>query len=328
MTKRIIAILLACIMCLSLFMTGCSKDNENTNVNTGDNEQVSTDNNEQVSTEIISGKVDIELSDGTKVESNENALKSYKVNLAANKQLMDVQVESFFDFELYVNQGNEMVDLVRKTWSPGRSADFPVALLSNTGDLTSFTTKHYFFEDQLKGPNLILSEYVYFEDGFKLDNNSLAVKVKYMKPDVSGTAEDIFMKTTYAGYVYFAENYGDRLNHEFIDEFDTDLFENGNLLQLKEGTYSSDVYTYLPLCDEIFVRYDQNGEMDVIYVYINNVYITITHYSDGELTPFSDIAGQLQNGFMKYVLNEDTLALAKNILTTGIEDAASTTEVK
>lgn len=53
MSKKVLALLLACIMCFAVVFTGCANDGEEANTGNNDNEQVGTEigNNEQVSTD-------------------------------------------------------------------------------------------------------------------------------------------------------------------------------------------------------------------------------------------------------------------------------------
>lgn len=233
--------------------------------------------------------------------------------LASENKLTLGDLKNYSDFILYVNQDNETLDVLRNELAPGRAEYFPVDFIFGIDNIVSYDNIYYTLESHVTGDRVYLADYVYFED--RLMTNSLVLNVFYTKPDVAVSAYDFFMKTYYKAN----ETIGTTEFFDFI-EYDASILKYNTLFSLDPSVVRND-FTFVPVCDEIMLRYNGNGELDYMYIYLNDVFIGVSCIRDNKVASFAEITGDLNTSFLSFLFNKDAVATAENILTAAVETA-------
>lgn len=313
--KKLITILLACIMCFSILFSGCAEESENENAN------INTDNNEQISTDVV-GNIDSEIGDKIeevisdvvdKFQPSSNSV----IELAKKNELLYSQIKNYRDFLLYTNQDNETIRAIRDELAPGRGKDIPLDMLLDVDNcITAHFTYYYNLGHYNGGSNEYLKKYVYFKDVITFDN-TLDVGLSYVIPDMIDSAYDYFMKINYAVNDELVEE--DVENIYRIVKYDENILKYNTLLSIKESMAQSR-YTIVPLCDDLLLRYNSDGELDQICIFVNNVYIEIGFYGDYDI-PFAEKIDDIQSELLKTIINDKSATLASNVLTTVLDTA-------
>lgn len=79
-------------------------------------------------------------------------------------------------------------------------------------------------------------------------------------------------------------------------------------------------YKIVPLCDDLLFRYNSDGELEQICIFVNNVYIEIGFYDNADI-PFAEKIDDIQSELLKNIINDKSATLASNVLTTVLDTA-------
>lgn len=299
MLKKYVAIFMAIVMCMSILLTGCAQESTNVDDN---------NDNEQVSTEVASG----ENTDKVENENTTDAAFStsqWKAELAKRNALSEYDVKSYSDFALFANQSDWQ--LLRDTLSPGRDKNFPLATIFGDSNMSSFTSR-YFNNGYGSGSSyMTMAENAYFQDAFYFFGNSLEIDVTYLKPGIAENIRECFTKTTYKCFGW------DKNDACVFVDFDADMIDGNSLLKLNEDSIP-DANTAAIICDEVMLVYDRKGDLFLICILVDDTYIYVRcQDGEGHVAPISSVFDRLDSSnFISYLLNSDTVLVAKSILTT------------
>lgn len=287
--KKWIAAILAAMMLLSF--AGCKEqaDNDLPNNQGGDESEI-------VSSDISTGgSGSIDADDEAVIV---NGPSSQEVVLAAaNKTLDSLKVRNYYDYKLFVEQGEETVDLLRKTLSPGRTADIPLDRLFDMSGMEFYDIWYY------QMPEKRLNGSVYFHEYFSFDKNKLSISVFYLVPDAFETEQAVHRKV-------FAEDV-ERISHLFhYCDYSTSLYEKGNFLLLNSD-YHGKIWT-VSLSDSISMTYDVDGTLSHVNILYEDAYIVL--YSEN-----FESASKNVDGFASYLFNPNTISLATSVLETTVK---------
>ncbi|MBP3347319.1 MAG: hypothetical protein J6L92_01020 [Clostridia bacterium] len=293
--KKWIAAILAAMMLLSF--AGCKEqaDNDLPNNRGGDESEI-------VSSDISTGGIgSIDADDEAVIV---NGPSSQEVVLAAaNKTLDFLKVRNYYDYKLFVEQGEETTDLLRTTLSPGRTEDLPLDKLFDMSTMNYYNVWYY------QMPEKKLNGYVYFREYFGLGNGSFGVNVYYLVPGAFESERDVHDKI-------YAQ---DRMNrYDLYDycDYNSSLYENGNVTQLKTGKQDK-VWT-VSFADNISMSYDFEGKLYSVNILYEDAYIVLSRPDN---VNYSSIVENLE-GFASYLFNPNTISLATSVLETTVKGTA------
>lgn len=312
MSKKLTAILLACIMLFSVLFTGCAEQESNNlnkdNTDNGNNEQVSTgigENND------VSGKIDEVISD---VLSKYQPSSKRVEELASKNELELADIKNYRDFLLYVNQDNETLDVIRNELAPGRSEYLPLDFLFGIeSNIVSFTTIYYNLAD-VNGTNKVYAEYSYYRDRFTFNNN-LNMSVFYVKPGAAESACDFFTKTYYA-----INSLTDPVDGQLIFNiinYDASILKYNTLFSINEDVIQSK-FTMVTLNDEFLLRYNSDGNLDCVYLFINNIFVEVDFIDN---STFAGNIDTINSKLLTTLFNDKTAALTSKVLETVLNEA-------
>lgn len=287
--KKWIAAILAAMMLLSF--AGCKEqaDNDLPNNQGGDESEI-------VSSDISTGgSGSIDADDKAVIV---NGPSSQEVVLAAaNKTLDSLKVRNYYDYRLYVEQGEETTDLLRTTLSPGRTEDLPLDKLFDMS-----TMEHYdVWYDMVLGKRL--SGYVYFHEYFMLNDNFLSMLVYYLVPGMFDSEQAVHDKICAEDIAKYYHLY------DYCD-YDSSLYVDGDITRLS-SEYHGKLWS-VSMSDQISMTYSRDGSLSHINILYEDAYILI------RAEDFSKVVGNV-DGFISYLLNPNTISLATSVLETTVK---------
>lgn len=314
--KKVLSLLLICIMCFSVLFTGCAQENENANIDDINNEQI---NNEQVSDNVIGDIID---SVGDKIDdvisnvlSRQQPSSQYVIDLAAKNKLAPEHLMNYADYVLYINQDKSTLKVIRDELAPGRPKDLPLDLLFNIAGTMTVQDNRYYNLGQASGTSLYFAEYSYYRDIFQFNGEyGLNMNLYYTKPNAVESAYDFFMKT-----IYEINNQHGQVAEIFnIVEYDESILRYNSLLSIKEDITTQSMFTIVPLNDNFVLRYNSDGDLDKVYVYINGIFIDASYGHD---VTFAQKIDDMGTGLLSTLLNKETVSTASAMLKDIIEKA-------
>lgn len=312
MSKKIIAIIMACVMCFSVLFTGCAEENENANVDNIDKiENVDNVDDEQASTGLgdvigsgIGDKIDDVVSN---VLSRQQPSSQSVVELAEKNELEINNVKNYADFLLYVNQNDPDLRVLRDTLAPDRGKELPFDVLFNVGNGRLKVVNTNYFGD-VNGALVYFEECTYFFDQIWF-TNGLKLDTYYVKPDMIGSAYDFFL-ATYCKINTVPE--GEPEIYRLV-EYDESLFENNSLLSIKDSEIQSKM-TFVKVCDDLLLKYNKDGDLIEIYFFVDDVCVDVTFHGDGQRITFAQAISKTRCAFLTALLNKDTVSTAMDVI--------------
>lgn len=265
MNKRIIALLLCCVFCLTALFSGCGEVAQNDSeqggiVGDGGLGALATENKEEGAV----SKFSKELIDAVTPEV---------LALAEKNELTPSQVNSYAAYQMYLLQEIKDVVNLRITWTPDRTADIPVDKIFDTTLMTLYNVNYYPSEEDIENSG----NAVYFKDYFGTPGKAdFGVSVYYMIPGAAKNAADAVDKVIYTdSYTQYLSIIGCSI--EYID-YSESLYENGNTLQLKSACgigNDEKIITVVSYGDELCLRYNELGVLRNVAILSNNVLVNI-----------------------------------------------------
>ena len=261
MNKRIIALLLCCVFCLTALFSGCGEvaqnDNEQGSVIDDDLGTLATDKKEN---ETMS-KFSKELRDAVSPEV---------LALAEKGELGYEQINSYAEYQLYLLQGLEGVVSERTTLSPGRTADIKIDKIFDTDLMSLYNVDYYVFEESKEN----IDNAAYFNEYFSTQGKAdFGVMVYYMVPGKVKTAAEAVGKVVHTKS--FTQNLID-LGYviNYID-YNKSMYDDGNTTLLKFDLTVDKVVNIVSYNNQLCFIYDSTSSLKNIVVLSNNVLINV-----------------------------------------------------
>ena len=264
MNKRIIALLLCCVFCLTALFSGCGEVAQNDNeqggiVGDGGLGALATENKEEGAV----SKFSKELIDAVTPEV---------LALAEKNELTPSQVNSYAAYKMYLLQEIKDINTVRYVLAPGRTADIPVDKIFDTSLMTLYNVNYYLRESDRENAD----NAVYFRDAFGTPGKAdFTVKVFYMIPGEAKTAAEAVDKVVYTKLT--TKNLGCSI--KYID-YNASMYENGETTQLKHIVNAEKTVNIVSYNDSLCLGYDVTSELSSVAAFSNNVLIYVTFGGD------------------------------------------------
>lgn len=301
MIKKLFSIVLVCIFCLSLVLTGCGEV-------TGNNDSAENAENQQASNQVMGDSVENRVGEVGQQEKDvlQGASSAKVLELAKENRLSTSDVHTYTDFKLHSAQKGDF-EVLRRELTPNRSEDLPLDELMDVSTMHCFGSAYHHVND-LYG----VSEYSYFRDFFFLMSNGLLVMVDYMIP---GTVDNVVD----CHRVFYDKDLAYYYSDNVYADFNMNLYENGDIFNLKEEYV--DKVLIVNVNDRINYCYNEKGELYGIDLYYDNIFVNVSRSgSDGRAASIEDIVDKL-GGVIEYAFEPDRIQLADEAITKAISDA-------
>lgn len=267
MNKRIIAILLCCIFCLTALFSGCGEVAQNDDVK-GDGLIVGDGDMENLTTEKEENKTTSKFS-----KELRDAVSAEVLALAEKGELMSNKVTNYAAYKLFLLQGNKDIDKLRTVASPGRTADIPFEKIFNTDIMSLYSVNYYISEESRNN----VDNAVYFREAFGTveKGDYFNVKAFYLVPGEVDTIEDAIDKVVFSNSIVVGlERQGYTIS--YID-FNESMYVNGDTTQLKSTFVSTQkVEKVVFYNDSLCLGYTSTGLLRNIWFFGNGVLLNVS----------------------------------------------------
>ena len=265
--KRIIALLLCCIFCLTALFSGCGEVAQNDDAK-GDGLIVGDGGMENLTTEKEENKTTSKFS-----KELRDAVSAEVLALAEKGELMSYKVTNYAAYKLFLLQGNKNIDKARTAASPGRTADIPFEKIFNTDIMSSYYVNYFISEKDREN----IDDSAYFLEAFGTveKGDYFTVSVYYIVPDAVNTIEEAVEKILYSDSAIRSLN-RQGCTVSYVD-YNESMYVNGDTTQLKSTFVSTQKAEKVVIYnDSLCLRYTETGLLRDVWVLSNGVLLSVS----------------------------------------------------